>query len=126
MKKSGIELDETELLVSKIVEGIQEKKGEKIVTVNMTQLENNVFRYFLICEGRSTTHVGSIADSVKDYVREQIRVKPMAVDGYENALWIALDYGDVIVHVFQPETRAFYSIETLWEDADVQEIPELF
>jgi ribosome-associated protein len=47
------------------------------------------------------------------------------VDGYENALWIALDYGDVIVHVFQPETRAFYSIETLWEDAEVAEIPEL-
>ena len=125
MKKSGIELDETELLVSKIVEGIQEKKGEKIVTVNMTKLENNVFRYFVICEGRSNTHVGSIADSVKDYVREQIRVKPMAIDGYENALWIAMDYGDVIVHVFQPEIRAFYSIETLWEDAEVTEIPEL-
>ena len=49
----------------------------------------------------------------------------MAIDGYENAMWIAMDYGDVIVHVFQPEIRAFYSIETLWEDAEVAEIPEL-
>ena len=121
MKKSGIELDETELLVSKIVEGIQEKKGEKIVTVNMTKLENNVFRYFVICEGRSNTHVGSIADSVKDYVREQIRVKPMAIDGYENAMWIAMDYAHVIVHIFHKNERDFYRLEKLWNDAE--EIP---
>ena len=53
----------------------------------------------------------------------QIQMK--AIDGYDNAMWIAMDYGDVIVHVFQSQTRAFYSIETLWEDAEVTEIPEL-
>lgn len=124
MKGKNI-IDETSLLVDKIIEGIQEVKGEKIVTVDMSHIENYVFHYFVICEGRSNTQVSSIADSVKRYVREQIKVKPLGVDGYENAQWIAIDYGDVIVHVFQPEVREFYSIETLWEDANIKEIPDL-
>ena len=62
---------------------------------------------------------------MKDYVREQIKVKPYAMDGYNNAQWIALDYGEVILHVFLPEIREFYSLETLWEDADIKEIPDL-
>jgi ribosome-associated protein len=118
-------LDETELLVNKIVEGIQEKKGTQISIVDMSKLENYVFRYFVICQGNSNTHVCSIADEVKDYVREQIKVKPYAMDGYNNAQWIALDYGEVILHVFLPEIREFYSLETLWEDADIKEIPDL-
>lgn len=118
-------LDETELLVNKIVEGIQEKKGTQISIVNMSKLENYVFRYFVICQGNSNTHVCSIADEVKDYVREQIKVKPYAMDGYNNAQWIALDYGEVILHVFLSEIREFYSLETLWEDADIKEIPDL-
>ncbi|MBO7608444.1 MAG: ribosome silencing factor [Paludibacteraceae bacterium] len=118
-------LDETELLVNKIVEGIQEKKGAKITVVDMSKLENYVFRYFVICQGNSNTHVCSIADEVKDYVREQIKVKPFAVDGYNNAQWIALDYGEIILHVFLPEIRDFYSLETLWEDAEIKEIPDL-
>ncbi len=118
-------LDETELLVNKIVEGIQERKGTNITVVNMSNLENYVFRYFVICQGNSNTHVCSIADEVKDYVREQIKVKPFATDGYNNAQWIAIDYGEVILHVFLPELREFYSLETLWEDAEIKEIPDL-
>lgn len=118
-------LDETELLVNKIVEGIQERKGTGITIVDMSNLENYVFRYFVICQGNSNTHVCSIADEVKDYVRENIKVKPFAMDGYDNAEWIALDYGEVILHVFLPEARQFYSLETLWEDAEIKEIPDL-
>lgn len=118
-------MNETKQLVSKIVEGIQEKKGEKIVTVDMSQLENYVCRYFVICQGRSNTHVTSIADSIKDYVRNNSKVKPFAADGYANAHWIALDYGEIIVHVFQPEYRDFYKLENLWEDAVIEEIPDV-
>jgi len=117
-------MDETKQLLDKIVGGIQEKKGEKITIIDMSKLENYVCRYFVICQGKSNTHVSAIADSVKDYVREQIRVKPFATDGYVNAQWIAMDYGDVIVHVFQPEIRDFYKLESLWEDAVVEEINE--
>lgn len=118
-------IDETELLVNKIVEGIQEKKGLKITVVDMSKFDDYVFRYFVICQGNSNTHVTSIADEVREYVREQIHVKPFAMDGYTNSQRIAVDYGEVILHVFLPELREFYSLETLWEDADIKEIPDL-
>lgn len=116
---------DTKVVLDKIVEGIQERKGNKITIVDMTNIENYTCSYFVICQGISTTQVSSIADSIKDYVREQIRVKPFAVDGYTNSQWIAMDYGDIIVHVFLPELREFYQIETLWEDANLIEIPDL-
>lgn len=118
-------LDETELLVEKIIEGIQEKKGMKITKVDMSGIENYVFRNFVICEGKSNTQVNSIADSVKDYVREELQVKPYFVDGYTNAEWIAMDYGQVVVHIFQPEARRFYNLEELWEDAKLEQVPDL-
>jgi ribosome-associated protein len=118
-------INDTDLLINKIVEGIQDVKGLKITKVDMSHIDNYVFRNFVICEGRSNTHVASIADSVKDYVREQIKVKPYFVDGYDNAQWIAMDYGEVVVHVFQPELRSFYNLEGLWEDAKTEEIPDL-
>ena len=119
-------MDETKQLLDKIVEGIQEKKGEEIVTVDMSRLENYVCRYFVICQGKSNTHVCAVADSVKDYVREKLRIKPFATDGYENAKWIAMDYGNIIVHVFQPEPRDFYRLESLWADAIITKIQDLF
>ena len=118
-------MEETRNLLDKIVEGIQEKKGEKIVTVDMSKLENYVCRYFVICQGKSNTHVSAIADSVKDYVREKLHIKPFATDGYVNSLWIAMDYGEVMVHVFQSEPRNFYRLESLWADAIITEIPDL-
>lgn len=118
-------LGETELLVEKIIEGIQEKKGMKITKVDMSGIENYVFRNFVICEGKSNTQVNSIADSVKDYVREELQVKPYFVDGYTNAEWIAMDYGQVVVHIFQPEARRFYNLEELWEDAKLEQVPDL-
>lgn len=116
---------ETEQILSKIVEGIQERKGKKIVIVNMSELQEAPCSYFVICEGDSGVHVSSIATSVKEWVRDEIRVKPFAVDGMENAEWVAMDYEQIIVHVFQRRARAFYDIEHLWEDAKLTEIEDL-
>jgi len=63
--------------------------------------------------------------SIKDWVREQIQIKPYAVDGFENREWIALDYGQIIVHVFQRHVRAFYDIEHLWADADLKRLEDV-
>lgn len=115
---------ESKEIVEKIVEGIQELKGKKIVIVDMTMLSDRACDYFVIAEGTSSTHVNAITDSVRRYVREQIQVKPYAVDGQDNALWVAFDYGQILVHIFDPETRAFYDIEHLWEDAVLTEIPD--
>ena len=112
-------------LLDSIVGGIQERKGKKIVIVDMNNLKERACDYFIICEGDSTTQVAAIADSVKDFVREQIGVKPLAIDGTENALWVAMDYAQALVHIFHRETRLFYDLEHLWSDAKLTTISDL-
>jgi ribosome-associated protein len=112
------------LLISCIVEGMQEKKAKNIAVVDMTALDAPC-RFFVICEGTSSTQVTSIADTMRDFVQKNIRQKPFAYDGYENAQWIAMDYGTAIVHIFQRQTRQFYDIEHLWNDAKIDYIPDL-
>ncbi len=116
---------ENKEIVQAIVEGIQEIKGKKIAVVDMTDLSERACDYFIICEGTSSTHVTSIADSIRDYVNKKLKVKPYAIDGKENALWIAFDYGQIFAHVFQPDVRAFYDIEHLWSDAKINYIEDL-
>ena len=118
-------MNDTQLLLQTIVEGIQEKKGKKITIADLTELEGPAYSYFVICEGDSTTQVSAIADSVKDYVREKIKVKPFAYDGYQNSQWIAFDYGEILVHVFLRETRDYYKLESLWSDAKITEVLDI-
>lgn len=115
---------EDKRLIATIVAGMQEQKAKNIVIVDMTQLDAPC-PYFVICEGTSSRHVESIADTMRNYVRDTIKQKPFAYDGYENAEWIAIDYGSVIVHIFQRDIRAFYDIERLWDDALVEYVPNL-
>jgi ribosome-associated protein len=116
---------ENEQIVKNIVEGIQERKGKEIVVVDMNRLKEAPCSYFVICEGDSTVHVNAVAHSIQEYVQEKIQVKPYAADGFENAEWIAMDYGQIIVHVFQRHARQYYDIEHLWADADLQKIENL-
>ena len=111
-------------LLSTIVEAMQNKKAKKISIVDMSALESPC-PYFVICEGGSNTQVNAIAIEVKDYVREHAGEKPFAADGFDNCQWIAMDYGQVIVHIFQPEIRSFYDIEHLWADAKITNIPDI-
>ena len=111
-------------LISNIVAGMQEQKAKKIAVVDMTALDAPC-QYFVICEGNSNRQVEAIADTMRDFVRTKMKQKPFAADGYENAQWIAFDYGSVIVHIFQRETRQFYDIEHLWDDAKIEYIPDL-
>ncbi len=118
-------MNETEKLVEKIAEGIQEKKGKDIVIVQLDGIENTICKYFVICQGNSPSQVSAITDSVRDYVREHTGNKPSYVDGLRNAQWVAMDYSDVIVHIFLPETRKFYDLEHLWEDARLVNLPNI-
>lgn len=79
--------------------------------------------YFVIATGASDRQVRSIAEQVEDAVREQAGVKPMGREGEREGKWVLLDFGDVVVHVFQPEERDFYRLERLWSDAPHVEIP---
>ncbi len=104
-------------LVSKVIEAIEEKKGNKIVALNLKKIEHAVCEYFIICDAESTTQVSAIADEIEYLTREDLKEKVWRKSGYENAQWILLDYGNVVVHVFQREWREFYRLEELWADA---------
>ncbi|MGP1464693.1 MAG: ribosome silencing factor [Prevotella koreensis] len=112
-------------LVEVITQGIQEKKGQEIVIVDMQEIDGVICNYFVICTGNSPTQVSAIMDSVEDMARDKAGEKPIRVVGEQQAQWIAMDYVDVMVHIFLPETREYYNIERLWEDAKVDAIPNI-
>ena len=112
-------------LVEAIVAGLQDKKGRDIVVADLTEITDAVCRYFVICSGGSPQQVQALTRSVGDTCREKLAAKPIAVGGLNNAVWVAMDYADVIVHIFLPELRTFYDIEHLWADADLRSIPNL-
>lgn len=116
--------DKKELL-QLIIEGIQERKGHNITIVDMTHIDTTPTSNFVIAEGTSTTQVEAIAESVSEYVRKNSGVKPYNADGLGNSEWVVMDYGDIWVHIFMPETRRRYSLEELWSDAQIREIPDL-
>ncbi len=118
------EIVDTELLLETIVQGIQNKKGSDIVTVDLTVLENSFCQFFVICHGNSNIQVSAIAESVEERVREDLQEKVWHREGLENAQWVLLDYGDVVVHIFQKEFRDFYNLEELWADANIKRIEE--
>ncbi len=115
----------TEKLVDTVVAGMQEIKAENIVILNLKETGSSVCDYFVICDAESSTHVNAIANSVEKMVKDEIEEKPNHKEGFENASWILIDYSDVVVHVFQFESRQFYNIEEFWEDAKKVEVPEI-
>ena len=113
------------ILVEKITEGIQDKKGKNIVIADLTGIDDTICNYFVICQGNSPSQVSSIVDSIWEHVHEATGNKPSAIDGMRNAQWVAMDYSDVLVHVFLPEVRTFYNLENLWADAKLIRIPDI-
>ncbi len=118
-------MEQTEQLVETIVKGIQEKKGQSIVTANLTVIDGAVCNYFVICQGNSPSQVEAITESVGEMARKELGEKPSKVAGLENAQWVAMDYGDVMVHIFVPDIRAYYDLEHLWDDAGLTHIEDI-
>jgi len=115
---------ETEKLTEAILEGIQNLKGKNIKLIDLESIHHTECSYFIICHGTSSTHVDSIAKSVESTVKENLETDVWHRDGYRNAIWILLDYGDIMVHVFQEKAREFYNLEGLWADAKINTIEE--
>lgn len=114
MQKSKASADE---LITLILSGIEEVKGHNVNLLDLREIENTVCDYFIICNGTSNTHVNAIVNSIQKIVSKTIHDKPWHVEGSENAEWVLMDYINVVVHVFQKQTREFYDIEGLWGDA---------
>lgn len=101
-----------------VIQGIQEKKGNEIIDLDLSGIENSVCDDFIICHGNSKRQVEAIAFAVEDTVKKNAGINPWHKEGYQNAEWILLDYVDVVVHVFNKPTRTFYNLEGLWADAN--------
>ncbi|AEV32556.1 ribosome silencing factor [Owenweeksia hongkongensis] len=106
-------------LVEAIKDGMENLKASNITILDLTELENSVCDYFIICDANSNTQVRAISNSVEDNVRKTLNEKPWHVEGLDNSQWILMDYVHVAAHVFQAETRDFYDLEGLWGDAKV-------
>lgn len=113
------------VLQTAIVDAIYDKKGKKIVVIDLENVESSPAPSMIVCQARSSSQVAAIADNVAEEVRKKLGIRPYATDGYRNAQWIIIDYGSVMVHVFQPETREFYRLEELWNDGITTELPDL-
>ena len=118
-------MNETNNLIKNITEGILDKKGQKIIIADLTQIEDAICNYFVICQGNSPSQVSVIADSVWEQVYKETGQKPTAIDGTRNAQWIVMDYSDTMVHIFLTDVREFYNLENLWADAKLTYIPDI-
>ena len=95
---------------------IEETRGADIVVLDLRKV-TDVFDYFVIATGSSRRQMHAMADEVKHTVRREMQDEPRAVEGYEDSHWIVMDYGDVVVHLFDAESRAYWDLENLWADA---------
>ncbi|MBO8456441.1 MAG: ribosome silencing factor [Bacteroidetes bacterium] len=109
-------MDNTVLKV--IADAMAEKKGKNIVSLDLKSIGTAISDYFIVCNADSTTNVVAIADNIEDRVIEKCGRKVLRSQGKENAFWVILDYGDIVVHVFQTPMRDFYRLEDLWADAE--------
>jgi len=116
----------TDLLITEIIKGIEDVKGEHITIIDLREIENTVSDYFIICDGNSNTQVNAISGSIQKNVGKKLKEKPWHVEGENNAEWILIDYVNVVVHVFQKQTRDFYNLEGLWGDAKITTIQNAY
>lgn len=116
-------LDDT-VLLEVIMTAMNEKKADNIVHLNMDKLNMSVCSLFVITSAPSTVQVRAIADNIEDKVLEHLNTKVWRRQGDDNALWIILDYGSVVVHIFQTECRNYYALEDLWADAEIVKFQE--
>jgi len=117
---------DTDLLISEIIRGIEEVKGQDTEILDLREIENTVCDYFVICNGTSNTQVNAIVNSIQKTVSKSIKENPWHIEGSSNAEWVLLDYVHVVVHVFQKHIREFYDIEGLWGDAKSVKIETTF
>lgn len=101
-----------------ITDAMLEKKGQGVVSLDLSPIGTAISDYFVVCNANSTTAVAAIADNIIVKMQEKCGRKVLRMQGLENDFWIILDYGDIVVHVFLTEYREFYRLEDLWADAE--------
>jgi len=113
-------LKESAYISELAIYGIQEKKGNDIVRLDLRNIFSSVSDYFVICHADSATQVKAIANSVEEEIFKATQQEPWRKEGLEYGEWILLDYIDVVVHIFRTDKREFYGVEDLWGDAEIK------
>lgn len=103
---------------------VADNNGTDIVVLDMSRL-SAMFDYFVIATGTSRRQLHAISEEIDHRLEDQLNDKRMNIDGYDESRWIVLDYGTVIIHLFDEETRMFYSLESLWADATKVDISSI-
>ena len=113
------------VLIEVIAQAIQDKKGKGVVSLDLSGMDGAICSHFVVCNADSTTQVSAIADSVEEAVFNKLGEWPWRVEGKQTGLWVAMDYIDVVVHIFQTELRDYYRLEDLWADAPMVEYEDV-
>lgn len=108
-------------LARQIADIAVDKKARDVVIIDLRPL-TSITDYFVICTGAVGQHVKAIVDEIDDRLRPA--EKPWHIEGYQHLSWVLMDYVNVVVHVFNPEARAYYNLERLWADADTEMISD--
>ena len=103
-------------LIDTIVSAIQDKKGKRILSLDLSGFDGAICSAFVVCSADSTTQVEAIAGGVEQKVLEKLGEKVWRVEGLGNSVWVVMDYGDVMVHIFHEQDREYYQLERLWSN----------
>ncbi|GGH09835.1 ribosome silencing factor [Mucilaginibacter phyllosphaerae] len=119
MVKSKV-INESAYISELAIHGMQEKKGNDLVRLDLRNINSSVADYFVICHADSATQVKAIANSVEEEIYKAMQAEPWRKEGLEYGEWILLDYVDVVIHIFRTDKREFYGVEDLWGDAEIK------
>ena len=120
-KKSSVRLNRNSKLIKTIINAIQEKKGENIISLDLRKVNEAVADFFIICEASNQPQVRAISEFVEQEMKKKCDEYPYRHEGLKNLQWVLIDYVNVVVHVMLSETRKFYKLEEMWSDAVTEE-----
>ncbi len=114
----------SEELSNIVVKGMEERKAEGIVVMDLRQVKGAISDFFIICSGNSDTQIEAIAESVEHEVKTELKEVPWRKEGFTNREWILIDYVNVVAHIFNKGKREHYAIEELWGDAIITQVSQ--
>ena len=120
-KKVATRLTKSSKIIKTIIQAIQQKKGENILSLDLRKIPEAVADFFIVCEANNQPQIRAISDFVEEQLKRKCGEVPYRHEGMKNLQWVLIDYINVVVHIMLPETRKFYKLEEMWSDAAAEE-----
>lgn len=120
-KTSVKKLTRSSKLFKNILEAVQSKKAENIISLDLRKIPEAAADFFIICQATSSIQIKAIADAVEDQVKFICNENPFKKEGFQALQWVLIDYVNIVVHIMHPEARKFYRLEEMWSDAEIVE-----